>query len=110
MILMWRCPNRNIPEEPVVVLEVHVEHDDDRELERGQRQKRWDETTSGDKGRYVVRPHLPDRDEREYYRDLPIRRPRRMGMLFAVWSVRLCLGGIGKICHAGVMIHRSAVT
>jgi len=34
-----------------------------------------------------------------------------MGVLyFPVWRVRLAFGGVGKIRHAGVSIHRSAVT
>ena len=36
------------PEQPVIVLEVHVEHHDDRELQRRQKEKCRDEAATGD--------------------------------------------------------------
>ena len=49
------------PENPVIVLEMHVEHHDDRELERGKSQKRRHKPAARDDRRYVVRtiPHRP---------------------------------------------------
>src|SRR4051812_9672280 len=78
------------PEKSMVVFEMHVEHHDDRELERRQNQQRGDESATGDEGGYVVRPYLSDGDESENERDLPVRRPGRVRVLyFAVGCVCL---------------------
>src|ERR1700730_16524790 len=66
------------PEQAVIVFEVHVEHHDDRELERRQKQKCWDESATGDERRYVVRPNFSDGDQRKNQGDLPVGRPGRM--------------------------------
>src|SRR5258705_2478959 len=98
-------------EKPVVVLEVHVEHYDDQELERRQNEQRGYEPARRYEGRNVVRPDFADRDQRENERDLPVGGPGRVGVLdFSVRRVRSRFGGIGKIGHAGVSVHRSAVT
>src|SRR5678809_1201848 len=76
-------PGEQRAEDLVVVLEVHVERDDDRELQRRHDEQYRHERRRGDEGRDVVRPDLDDRDDGEDQGHPLVLLPRRMLVHFA---------------------------
>jgi hypothetical protein len=66
------------PKQVVVVLEVHVEAHDERELGRGEENQR--RRQDHPQGRDIEHAHLDDRDEREDGRDDEVRPSGRVGL------------------------------
>src|SRR6185312_7391685 len=78
-----------------VVPKMHVEEHDYHELHRAQGQQRREKQSRCNEGGNVVDPDFADRDEGQYYCDLPVNRPAWTRVLVARGSV---LGG----CQSGM--------
>src|SRR5438105_4408647 len=82
------------PEQLVVILQVHVEHHDNRELECRESQQSGYERARGNDRWDVIHPHFADRDKSKYQRHLPVGAPLRMMLYVLCWIVRDLSGAV----------------